>query len=83
MHHYKCGACRIRLQITQPPPAPGVLFCPECHAALDRIADLTELIGLRRIPSIEQTDRSGNESAGSLDEPAAAAIAIPHHRPSQ
>lgn len=79
MPHYKCGACRTRLQIVQPPPAPVVVLCPECRTALDRVADLTELIGLRRIPFDDGLDRAGG-CVGSFDEPTSAAVALP--RPS-
>jgi hypothetical protein len=70
MPHYKCGACRTRLQIAQPPPAPIVVFCPQCRSALDRVADLTELIGLRRIALVDDLDGTGAD-LGSFDEPVA------------
>jgi|GEM_PF-5236203 len=77
MPHYKCGACRARLQIAQPSPAPIVVFCPECRSALDHVADLTELIGLRRIALAHDPDCAGHDP-GSFDEPAsAAAVALP------
>ncbi len=60
MPHYKCGACRIRLQIVQPPPAPIVVFCPECRSALDQVADLSELIGLRRIAATRASEGAGS-----------------------
>ena len=76
MPHYKCGACRTRLQTAQPPPALVVLLCPECRSVLDHVADLTDLIGLRLIPFVE--DPSGaDDYLGSGDEPASAAMALP------
>jgi hypothetical protein len=81
MPHYKCGACRIRLQIVQPPPAPIVVFCPECRSALDHVADLSELIGLRRIAVAQESKGTGVESPAPYPEPSsAAAIALPHPR---
>ena len=80
MPHYKCGACRTRLQIAQPPPAPIVVFCPQCRSALDHVADLTELIGLRRIPWTHDPGSAGDH-LGSFDEPASAAVALPQPSP--
>lgn len=88
MPHYKCGACRVRLQIAQPPPSPIVVLCPECRSALDRVADLSELIGLRQIPFAvdgvgAQGEASGpqGEASGPFDGPASAAIALPRPGP--
>jgi hypothetical protein len=77
MPHYKCGACRIRVQIAQPPPVPIVVFCPECRSALDRAADLTELIGLRHVPFPGGIEHAGDEPG---DGPTAAAVAITRPR---
>jgi len=77
MPHYKCGACRIRVQIAQAPPVPIVVFCPECRSALDRAADLTELIGLRQVPFSDGVEGAGDEP---IDRPAAAAVAITRPR---
>ena len=83
MPHYKCGACRTRLQIAHPPPAPIVSFCPQCRAALDRVADLSELIGLRRVSPAREPDGAGGyidaferDEIGALDEPPATAMAV-------
>jgi hypothetical protein len=51
--HYKCGACKIRLQV---PGALGQLvgdLCPECGAPLERVVKIAELVGLRSLPSAE------------------------------
>jgi hypothetical protein len=82
MPHYKCGACRARLQIAQPPPSPIVVLCPECRSALDRVADLSELIGLKQIPFADDGVGAGDDASGSYDGPASAAIALPLPRPS-
>ena len=82
MPHYKCGACRIRLQIAQAELVPIVVFCPECRSALDQVADLTELIGLRRIPFVDDPDRA-EVYPESFDEPASAAMFLPHPWPSR
>ena len=83
MPHYRCGACRTRLQIAQPPPARVVVSCPQCCSALDRVTDLTELIGLRRIAFVDEHDRPGDYFA-SFDEPgSAAAVAVLHPSPTQ
>ena len=53
MAHYKCGACRARLQVSgQPAELVGDL-CPECGSLLEPVVDLTELIGLRSIQSVD------------------------------
>lgn len=82
MPHYKCGACRTRLQIAQPPPAPIVVFCPQCRSALDHVADLTELIGLPRVALVHEPDYAADDP-GSFDEPASAAVALPPASPIQ
>lgn len=82
MPHYKCGACRTRVQIAQPPPAPIVVFCPQCRSALNLVADLTELIGLPRTTLVREPDCAGDD-IGSFDEPASAALALPHPSPAQ
>lgn len=82
MPHYRCGACRTRLQIAQPPPAPIVVFCPQCRSALDHVADLSELIGLRRVALVQDPDRTGEDS-GPFDEPAAGAVALRRPAPTQ
>jgi hypothetical protein len=82
MPHYRCGACRTRLQIAQPPPAPIVVFCPQCRSALDHVADLSELIGLRRVALVQDPDRTG-EDCGPFDEPASAAVALRRPAPTQ
>lgn len=76
MPHYKCGACRARLQSPQPLPALVVALCPECRSVLDHVADLTDLIGLRLIPFVEHPG-GADDHPGSGDEPAAAAMALP------
>jgi hypothetical protein len=83
MPHYKCGACRIRLQIVQPPPAPIVVFCPECRSALDHVADLSELVGLRRIAATRASEGAGVEPPSPFPEAASAAMAIPNPRTSR
>jgi hypothetical protein len=69
------------MQITQPQPAPIVVFCPECRSALDHVTDLAALIGLRSIPFADDADRPENAPAASFDEPASAAIALPRPWP--
>ena len=82
MPHYKCGACRTRFHVVEPSPAPIVAFCPECRSALDHITDLTELIGLRRGPCVDDRDCTVH-SLGSFDGPSSAAVAVPRPSPAQ
>ncbi len=79
MPHYKCGTCRTRLQIVRPRPA-LVVNCPQCGSALDPVADLTKLVGLRRVAFVEDPDRAGSYP-GFFDEPASAAMAVLQPRP--
>jgi hypothetical protein len=53
-----------------------VALCPECRSVLDRVADLTDLIGLRLIPFVDDPD-GVDDYLASGDEPTAAAIALP------
>lgn len=76
MPHYKCEDCRTYLHIAYASPAPSVVLCPECRSALDPVADLTELLGLRRIESLPDADRA-RDDLGSIDGPASAAVALP------
>jgi hypothetical protein len=82
MPHYKCGACRTRVQIEQPSPTPIVVFCPECRSALDHVSDLTELLGLRRVQLAEDPAGTRNDPA-PFDDPACAAMALPRPSPNQ
>jgi hypothetical protein len=79
MPHYKCETCRTRLQTVKIPADPAQVLCPQCGSALSPVADLTELIGWRRVAFADAHAPAGDESAGSSQEPAAAAVAIPPH----
>ena len=60
MPHYKCSACRVRLELALPADAVGDL-CPGCGAVLVPVDDLSEIVGFRSIQR-----RPGSRSA---DEP--------------
>jgi len=81
MPHYKCDACRVRLQAAQSPS--GVL-CPQCGSALDPVVDVTELLGLRRIVLIGEPGSDANDVADHFEDPpvaAAMALTAPSRRP--
>ena len=49
MPHYKCEACKVRLDVSGS-PAEGVgELCPECGSLLEPVAALAELVGLRAL----------------------------------
>lgn len=70
MAHYKCGACRTRLQVSgQPADLVGEL-CPECGSLLEPVVELVELIGFRRIRSQRRVDDGGFSDAAAVALPA-------------
>jgi hypothetical protein len=71
MPHYKCEACRVRLEVPRPFAEPLGDPCPECGSLLQPVADLTELVGFRSIEPVAESWLDDDE--GRL----AAAIALP------
>jgi hypothetical protein len=61
MPHYKCVACRTRLQVWGSSTELVKDLCPECGSHLEPVAELGELVGLR---SIQSGDRA-NDAAGT------------------
>jgi hypothetical protein len=60
MPHYKCVACRTRLQVWGSPTELVKDLCPECGSRLEPAAELGELVGLRSI----QTGDAADDGAG-------------------
>jgi hypothetical protein len=49
MPHFKCAACRTRLYSASNPPDSVGDVCPGCGALLERVAELSEVVGFRSI----------------------------------
>jgi len=60
MPHYKCVACRTRLQVWGSSTELVKDLCPECGSRLEPVAELRELVGLRSI----QCGDGGEDAAG-------------------
>lgn len=84
MPHYKCVACRVRLETT-PVRADSVAgACPQCGLPLDPVVDLAGLIGFRRVVSLDGPPREfAGGSGDTFDDPAAGAVAMPSRRPGE
>lgn len=82
MPHYKCVACRTRLEASPPPADAGVGSCPECGSPLEPVGDLSELFGFRHVVPATQPP-AGEPLVGPFDEPIAAAVALPRTWPLQ
>lgn len=54
MPHYRCFACRLRLDRSEPPAELDGDLCPECGCLLEPVADPAELIGFRAITPVDQ-----------------------------
>ena len=77
MAHYKCGACRARLQVSGQPAERVGDLCPECGSLLEPVVEIAELLGFRRIGPVtaqlmprgpRRTSGSQIASMGSLRE---------------
>jgi hypothetical protein len=53
MPHYKCGACKVRMQVRGNPHELVGDLCPDCGSLLQPVGDLTELVGFRSIKSVD------------------------------
>ena len=49
MAHYKCGGCRVRVQVSGQPAGLVGELCPECGSRLEGVVEVAELLGFRRI----------------------------------
>jgi hypothetical protein len=61
MPHYKCVACRTRLQVWGSPTELVRDLCPECGSRLEPVAELGELVGLRSIQSGDGADAAAGQ----------------------
>jgi hypothetical protein len=64
MPHYKCVACKTRLQLAGTPADSVGDSCPECGAALEPVGDLAEVVGFR---SIGPSDPPSTGEAAAAD----------------
>jgi hypothetical protein len=51
MPHYKCDVCRTRLHLSGKSAELLGDLCPECGSLLERVTELTELVGFRSMAS--------------------------------
>ena len=66
MAHFKCLACKTRLQSTESPADPIGDLCPVCGSLLEPVGDLGEIVGYRVIESPDGSSHSGASRAGGL-----------------
>jgi hypothetical protein len=66
MAHFKCLACKTRLQSTESPADPIGDLCPVCGSLLEPVGDLGEIVGYRVIESPDSTSHSSASRAGRL-----------------
>src|SRR5690349_16825272 len=69
MPHYKCGACRTRLQVWGSPTELVRDLCPTCGSRLEPVAELTELVGLRSIQSGDRGDAAAGKGVRRSNTP--------------
>ena len=62
MPHYKCGACKIRLQVSRAPDQLAGDLCPECGAPLEQVGHIAELVGLRSLTPLESAADAGKSA---------------------
>jgi hypothetical protein len=72
MPHYKCGACRVRVNVPRASAELVENLCPECGSPLEPVAELAELMGFRSIEPLA-AEQWLNDGDGRL----AGAIALP------
>ena len=75
MPHFSCPPCKIRLHAQAPDPDRPE--CPQCGAELDRVGNLSQLVGYRAVTLDAGADR-WLDDAGTF---AAEAIAVSLPRP--
>ena len=66
MAHFKCLACKTRLQSTESPADPIGDLCPVCGSLLEPVGDLGEIVGYRVIESPDSSSHSGASRTGQL-----------------
>jgi hypothetical protein len=66
MAHFKCLACKTRLQSTESPADPIGDLCPVCGLLLEPVGDLGEIVGYRVIESPDSSSHSGASRTGQL-----------------
>ena len=66
MLHFKCMACKTRLQSSQSPADPIGDLCPVCGSLLEPEGDPGEIVGYRVIKTRGGTSASGASRAGQL-----------------
>ena len=49
MPHYKCDRCRTRLYTAAGPADPAGDLCSGCGSPLERVGDLTEIVGFKAV----------------------------------
>ena len=66
MAHFKCLACKTRLQSTESPADPIGDLCPVCGSLMEPVGDLDEIVGYHVIASPDSTSHSGASRTGRL-----------------
>src|ERR1035438_6782689 len=66
MAHFKCLACKTRLQSTESPADPIGDLCPVCGSLLESLGDLGEIVGYRVIETRGGMSHSGASRTGRL-----------------
>jgi DNA-directed RNA polymerase subunit RPC12/RpoP len=69
MPHYKCGACRTRLQVWGSPTELVRDLCPTCGSRLQSVAALAELVGMRSIQSGDRADAGTGQGVRRTNTP--------------
>ena len=69
MPHYKCVACRTRLQVWGSSTELVKDLCPECGSHLEPVAELGELVGLRSIQSGDRADDAAGQGVRRSNTP--------------
>ena len=64
MPHFKCLACKTRLQSTESPADLIGDLCPVCGSLMEPVGDLGEIVGYRVIESPDGSSHSGASRAG-------------------
>ncbi|GAC1387954.1 MAG: hypothetical protein NVSMB48_27410 [Marmoricola sp.] len=65
MPYYKCSTCRVRLHVSEVPAEQVGDLCPRCGSLLEPVAEVSELVGLRPITTLDDAGESAFSPAHS------------------